>query len=165
MNCAIATDVSDVLTRLSTVHNNSKQAKEKLATIRDVFPTDFSFFGAPLLFTAAAQLTSRTNLINHLPSPINVTISNVPGSRKPMYFAGSKVIANLPVSIATHGCALNITLTSYMDRLDFGLIACKVAVPDVQVIADHMMDEFQKLKDAVGQANENKVQAISAGNA
>ena len=60
-----------------------------------------------------------------------------------------KVISNFPVSIVTHGCALNITLTSYIDRLDFGLVACKIAVPDVQDIADDILKEFKLLKKAV----------------
>jgi len=155
MNCGIGTEISDALERLTAVNSNSKRAKKNLAAIIEVFPTDYSFFGAPLIVSALAQLTSRTNLMNYLPSPFNVIISNVPGSRKPMYFAGSKVISNLPVSIATHGCALNITLTSYVDRLDFGLVGCKVAVPDVQTIADDIATEFFQLKKASQPTIEN----------
>ena len=123
-----------------------------MAAIKDVFPKDYSFFGAPVMVSAMAQVTSRTKLVNYMPAVMNVAISNVPGTRTPMYFAGGKVIANFPVSIATHGCALNITLTSYIDRLDFGLIACKVAVPDVQDIADGILAEFKLLKKAVADA-------------
>jgi diacylglycerol O-acyltransferase / wax synthase len=153
MNCEIGTDIADPLARLKAVNKNSKRAKKGLAAIKDIFPTDYSFFGAPIAVSALAQLTSRTNVINYMPAALNVAISNVPGSRKPMYFAGSKVIANFPVSIATHGCALNITLTSYIDRLDFGLVACKVAVPDVQDIAEGITEEFKLLKTAVSAAS------------
>jgi len=149
MNCEIGTHITDPLVRLKAVNKNAKKAKKSLAAIKDVFPKDYSFFGAPVMVTAMAQLTSRTKLVNYMPAQLNVAISNVPGSRKPMYFAGGKVIANFPVSIATHGCALNITLTSYIDRLDFGLVACKIAVPDVQDIADDIMVEFKLLKKAV----------------
>lgn len=149
MNCEIGTNIADPLERLKAVNKNAKRAKKGLAAIKDVFPKDYSFFGAPVMVTAMAQVTSRTKLVDYMPAAMNVAISNVPGSRKPMYFAGSKVISNFPVSIATHGCALNITLTSYMDRLDFGLIACKIAVPDVQDIADDILKEFKLLKKAV----------------
>jgi diacylglycerol O-acyltransferase / wax synthase len=149
MNCEIGTDIDDPLARLKAVNKNAKRAKKSLAAIKDVFPKDYSFFGAPIMVSAMAQLTSRTKLVDLMPAAMNVAISNVPGSRKPMYFAGSKVISNFPVSIATHGCALNITLTSYIDRLDFGLIACKIAVPDVQDIADDILAEFKSLKKAV----------------
>jgi len=148
MTCGLATDIADPIKRLMAVNENAKGAKKQLATVKDIFPTDYSFFGAPILVTAMAQLTSRTDIVNYMPSPINVTISNVPGPRRHVYFAGSKVVANFPVSIATHGCALNITLQSYVDRLDFGLIACKMAVPDVQDIADYIVDEFAILQKA-----------------
>lgn len=148
MTCGLATDIADPMKRLLAVNENAKGAKKQLATVKDIFPTDYSFFGAPILVSAMAQLTSRTDIMNYMPSPINVTISNVPGPRRHVYFAGSRVVANFPVSIATHGCALNITLQSYVDRLDFGLIACKIAVPDVQDIADYIVEEFEILQKA-----------------
>jgi WS/DGAT/MGAT family acyltransferase len=156
MTCEIGTHIKDPLERLRAVSENAKKSKEQLGTIKDVFPTDFSFFGAPLMITAMAQFTGRTDIANIMPSPINVTISNVPGPRRYMYFAGSKVAAYFPVSIATHGCALNITLQSYVDRLDFGLIACKIAVPDVQDIADYIVEEFGILERAVALAETAK---------
>ncbi|MBL4871299.1 MAG: DUF1298 domain-containing protein, partial [Robiginitomaculum sp.] len=149
INCAIGSHIDEPLKRLMAVNKNSKRAKQQLAAIKDVIPKDYSFFGAPLIMTAMAQSMGKSDLINYMPSPMNVAISNVPGPRTPVYFAGSKVIANFPVSIATHGCALNITLHSYFDRLDFGLVACKAAVPDVQIIADGIVTEFKALQKAV----------------
>lgn len=148
MTCELASDIADPIKRLRAVNENARKAKKQLGAVKDVFPTDYSFFGAPILVSAMAQLSSKTDIMNRMPSPINVTISNVPGPRRYVYFAGSKVVAQFPVSIATHGCALNITLQSYVDRLDFGLIACKIAVPDVQDIADYIVDEFNLLKAA-----------------
>ena len=58
-----------------------------------------------------------------MPVPANVTISNVPGSRKSLIAAGAELIHIFPVSIATHSLALNITVQGYRDQLDFGLIA------------------------------------------
>ncbi len=153
INCAIGTHIEEPFERLMAVNENSKRAKKQLAAIKDVIPKDYSFFGAPLMVTAMAQSMGRSSLINYMPSPMNVAISNVPGPRRHVYFAGSKVIANFPVSIATHGCALNITLHSYVDRLDFGLVACKDAVPDVQDIADYITAEFKALQKSVKAAS------------
>ena len=153
INCAIGSHINGPLERLMAVNKNSKRAKKQLAAIKDVIPKDYSFFGAPVMVTAMAQSMGKSKLINYMPSPMNVAISNVPGPRRHVYFAGSKVIANFPVSIATHGCALNITLSSYVDRLDFGLIACKDAVPDVQDIANYIVTEFKALQKAVKEAD------------
>ncbi|MFT7687736.1 MAG: diacylglycerol O-acyltransferase [Candidatus Azotimanducaceae bacterium] len=151
MSCEIGTEYADPMERLKAVHENSKRSKKQMAVVKDVIPTDYSFFGAPIVVTAMAQLMGRTDIVNRMPPAFNVTISNVPGPRNPMYFAGSKVRTYFPVSIVTHGNALNITLQSYTDRLDFGLIACKIAVPDVQALADMINEDFACLQEAVAE--------------
>ena len=59
----------------------------------------------------------------------------MPGPPQPLYLAGAKVLANYPVSIPYHGLAFNITVMSYLDNLDIGLIAHRTTVPDI----DHLM--------------------------
>jgi hypothetical protein len=61
----------------------------------------------------------------------NVVISNVPGPPMPLYMAGARMLTNYPTSIVVHGMALNITVQSYDQSLDFGLMADAQAMPDV----------------------------------
>lgn len=147
--CAIGTDIDDPVERLKAVQAAAKRGKAQIGSVREVIPQDYNIFGAPAVLTIMSQLADRTSLIERMPAFLNVAISNVPGPRRPMYFAGSKVVGYFPVSIAAHGCALNITLHSYVDRLDFGLMACKKTVPDVQDIADDIVGEFRRLQAAV----------------
>jgi diacylglycerol O-acyltransferase len=74
-----------------------------------------------------------------------VVISNVPGAQAALYFAGAKLLTYYPVSIPAHGMALNMTVQSYNGSLDFGLIACRRAVPDVDVIADYLLVEHREI--------------------
>ncbi len=67
-----------------------------------------------------------------LPPTANVTISNVPGPRQTLYAVGAELLNIFPVSISTHGLALNITVQSYRDQLDFGFIAGANIIPHVQ---------------------------------
>jgi diacylglycerol O-acyltransferase len=53
-----------------------------------------------------------------------------------------------PVSISTHGIALNITVQSYRDQLDFGFIAGANIIPHVQVLCDMLRGEFAVLQAA-----------------
>ena len=53
-----------------------------------------------------------------------------------------------PVSIATHGVALNITVQSYMGSLDFGITADAAALPDADRLADLLEDAMLELKTA-----------------
>ena len=65
-----------------------------------------------------------------------------------MYCVGAPATHYFPVSIPYHGCALNITVQSYLDQLDFGLIACSETVPDAQRIADFIVEDFAAMREA-----------------
>ena len=82
--------------------------------------------------------------------PANVTISNVPGPRQPLYFAGARMDNYIPVSTIADGMGLNITVHSYMNQLDFGLIADRELVPDLWDMVDMHIDEIDRLFEATG---------------
>jgi diacylglycerol O-acyltransferase / wax synthase len=69
----------------------------------------------------------------------------VPGPQFPLYMAGAKVTTYFPVSIPTHSVALNITVQSYNGSLDYGLIACRRAVPDIDDLADYVVEAHAEL--------------------
>jgi hypothetical protein len=55
-------------------------------------------------------------------------------------------VEQFPVSMIIDGQALNITVLSHDDRLDFGLLSCPVAVPDPQQLADLLESALQSLE-------------------
>jgi hypothetical protein len=59
-----------------------------------------------------------------------------------MYCAGARVVANYPVSTIVDGMALNITLFSYLDSLHIGLTVDKSLVPDVDLLAQALVNEL-----------------------
>jgi diacylglycerol O-acyltransferase / wax synthase len=79
---------------------------------------------------------------------VNVTISNVPGPRQPLYTAGAQMLHYYPVSTIVDGQGLNITVQSYLDSLDFGLVACRELVPDLWDLVDAIVDELSLLAKA-----------------
>ena len=107
-----------------------------------------------------ARLMGQAKLAEQLPAIVNVLISNVPGPKEPLYCAGAKMINYFPVSIPSNGSVLNITVQSYLDNLDFGLIACRAAVPDIEKLVEFLVDEFEHLKKAAGGAQQANVQKI-----
>ena len=89
----------------------------------------------------------RAQSADVMPTPANVTISNVPGSRKPLYVAGVAELQHIfPVSIAAHSLALNITVQGYRDQLDFGLIAGANVLPELRSLADMLPQELEALR-------------------
>jgi hypothetical protein len=49
------------------------------------------------------------------------------------------------VSTIAEGQGLNITVQSYLDTLDFGLVSCRELVPDVWDLTDLIVDDLELL--------------------
>ena len=73
-----------------------------------------------------------------------------PGPRNALYFAGAKMTNYIPVSTIADDMGLNITVHSYLDRLDFGLISDRELVPDLWDLVDLHIDEIGVLFEATG---------------
>jgi WS/DGAT/MGAT family acyltransferase len=147
MRMTLATDIADPLKRLQAIHAASNISKGQMEKIKGVMPTDFPMLAAPWLISGLASLFGRSRLANVLPPVVNVAISNVPGIQAQLYFAGAKVVSYYPVSIPSHSVALNVTVQSYNGRLDYGLISCRKALPDIGELADMLLAEHRLLLD------------------
>jgi hypothetical protein len=135
---SLASTIKDPIERLHAIRGSSEGVKAVINEMKTLLPTDFPSTGAPWLFSALANVLARSRLANSVPALANVVISNVPGPNITLYFAGAKQISTFPVSIPYHGVALNITLQSYNGWLDFGLIGCRRAMPDIADLAKYM---------------------------
>ena len=154
----LPTDIADPLKRLAAAQAAGQEAKNLFADMRDLLTTNISILGAPLVVTGLARLWGAARASNYLGPFFNTVISNVPGPRQTLYCAGAPATHYFPVSIPYHGCALNITAQSYLDQLDFGLVACSKTVPDAQRIADFIVEDFAAMLKADA---ERQVEAIS----
>jgi len=142
---SLASDVADPIERMRQINTSSNSAKATMNRFKAVILDDFPIFGAPWLMSSMASMLGRSGLANVLPPTANVVISNVAGAPLPIYFAGALVTCYYPVSIPSHGMALNVTVQSYNGRMDFGLIACRRAVPDLTEFGDHLLAEHRLL--------------------
>ncbi len=141
----LGTQIADPLQRLKAIMNATTAMKRQMGTFRAVMPTDFPSLGSPWLLSGLASLYGRSRIASWLRFA-NVTISNVPGSKVPVYLVGAKMVDYYPLSIVVHGVALNITVQSHVDQLCFGLIACRRAVPDVRELATQMQRALDTLR-------------------
>lgn len=148
MICSIATNVEDPKTRLETIIAQSAKSKEISHPLRALMPqvSNVSMLGAPIMVQILALLYSRSSLSDVLPPTANITVSNVPGPRQTLYAAGAELLHIFPVSISTHGLALNITVQSYRDQLDFGFISGANIIPHVEVLCNMVPEEFAALE-------------------
>ncbi len=54
------------------------------------------------------------------------------------------------MSTIVDGQGLNITVQSYLDTLDFGLVSCRELVPDLWELLDDIIDDVVTLGKAAG---------------
>lgn len=142
---SLGTHLAEPAARLAHVMAASASMKATLGSMRGVLPTDFPSLGVPWLIEGLTSIYGRAGLADRIPPLANVTISNVPGPTVPLWLAGAKLIADYPASIVVHGVALNITVQSYHESLDIGIVACARAMPEVGELAAHIETAFLEL--------------------
>jgi WS/DGAT/MGAT family acyltransferase len=143
--CNLATHLDDPAQRLGVIHSSMRSNKQVLSELPRAQAMALS-----LTLLSPAMLNALPGLATATPPPFNVCISNVPGAREPLYFNGARLDGNYPMSIALDGQALNITLTSSADSLDFGLVGCRRSVPHLQRLLSHLETSLKELERAVG---------------
>ena len=146
----LPTEVEDPLERIDRCRDAMHVAKNTFDLVPAETLGQAADYASPVVSTSALRLVHRLKLTDRVNTPLNVVISNVPGPREPLYFAGAKLDAFIPVSTITDGIGLNITVHSYDDRLDFGLIADRDLVPDLWHLADLHIAEIDRLFEACG---------------
>jgi diacylglycerol O-acyltransferase len=137
----LATEVGDPLDRLRAIQNSMGEAKRLLKGMNSAeIPIFTSIVALPVLVPHLLRLSGRTR------PTFNVTVSNVPGPREKLYWNGAPLEGMYPLSIVTHGQALNITVTSVAENLDVGIIACRRSVPRAQRLIDHLEEALVELE-------------------
>ena len=131
MLISMATNIADVKKRLAAIVAASTRAKMMTGSMKSLIPMDLPSLGIPWLMSVITPLYRTAVASNKIPVVANLVVSNVPGPQMPLYLAGAELKTYYPVSIGTHGLALNITIQSYAGKLYYGLIACRQTIPDL----------------------------------
>ncbi|MEJ2604947.1 MAG: WS/DGAT domain-containing protein, partial [Gammaproteobacteria bacterium] len=148
--CELGTDREDPIERMQTIRESVDGGIEVVRRLDNVRLGDITILGLPIAFQGMATLANRLRLGSVIRLPMNIVISNIPGPRETVYLDGARMLTHYPVSIPSHGAALNITVQSYDGRMDFGLIGCRRTVPDIHVLRDHVLDAWRELQQAAG---------------
>ena len=143
----IPTNEADPKRRLKRTHELLRGAKGRHQATPANLLTDATSFIPPAVASLAARTTME--VMGRTRPPVNVVISNVPGPRSPLFLAGAKLEANYPVSVVVDGVGLNITVMSYLDHLDFGIVADRDQVDDVWTLMDRLSGALDELTETV----------------
>jgi diacylglycerol O-acyltransferase len=146
MSAPLFTDEADPVKRLLRTHEALAGMKERHRALPAGLLQDANNFIPPAVFARAARLTFRLATSRPGRPTWNLVISNVPGPPVPLYCAGARLVANYPVSVITDGMGLNITVMSYCGSLDFGIVADRDQMPDVNKLIGWLGDALEELK-------------------
>ncbi len=136
----LGTHVADPLERLSIVAASVKSSKDRFANMNQA---------EIMNYVATMMGLNGLNMVTGLaPSwqAFNIVVSNVPGPKHTLYFNGAQVEGVYPVSLLLDGQAMNITLNSYANKLEFGILACRRTVPHMQRLLQHLEDGLTELE-------------------
>jgi hypothetical protein len=108
----------------------------------------------PGLVTTAARLYSRYRMADLHRPMFNLLISNVPGPRVPIYFAGAQLVAAYPLGPISEGAGLNITVMTYADNVDFGFVTSPSLISDLDRLLSYLPGALRALVVAAQRVNE-----------
>jgi diacylglycerol O-acyltransferase / wax synthase len=151
----IPSDEADPKRRLRRTHELLRGAKSRHQAVPANLLTDATSFIPPAVASLAARTTME--VMGRTRPPVNVVISNVPGARSPLFCAAAKLEAHYPVSVVVDGVGLNITVMSYLDHLDFGIVADRDQVDDVWTLMAGLSKSLDELTGAaLGKAGQRR---------
>ena len=150
MACSLATNVDDPIERVKAIYESTQAGKELTQAVRARKIQSIGEVAPPLLIGLASRAAWASNLSSRLPVTQNVVVSNVPGPPFPIYMCGAKVSGLYAASVLLFFAGLNITVLSYIDRVDFGLTTDPDLVPDSWDIADGIPEALAELMEAAG---------------
>jgi WS/DGAT/MGAT family acyltransferase len=143
----IPTNIADPRERLLHAHQILMRAKDQQKGLPASLMTDVSNFLPPALFSRASRLA--LDVTGRVRPALNLVVSNVPGPSIPLYCAGAKMLAHYPVSVITDGVGLNITVMSYLDRIDVGIVADHDSIEDAWTMMEAIENALDELMEVV----------------
>jgi diacylglycerol O-acyltransferase / wax synthase len=138
----LATNVADPGERLTAIHRSTEEAKKHLGQLPQAARTPYT-----LLLNGPYIGGLVLGLANFSPVPFSIAISNVPGPPEPLYYNGARLDAIFPLSLLTHGNALNITCLSYAGTLGFGFTGARDTLPHLQRLAVYTGEAVEETAD------------------
>lgn len=158
------TNVADAAERFYAIQRATQVGKQELDLMgKGTFITLMQFL--PPLFslwkTNFRQRRRKAEKSNYRPLT-NVIISNVAGPTQRMSGNYGTLVDIYSMGPLVEGCGLNVTVWSYAGNLNFSLMGCQKAVPDIDRLADGLFDAMESLERACAEIQQSPVDTPKA---
>ncbi|WP_232358591.1 wax ester/triacylglycerol synthase domain-containing protein [Paraneptunicella aestuarii] len=135
---------NDPYIRLRQIIENHRIVKR---AARRAHPAAFSAY--TVLIQSFALLFEILRISDWVRPIANILISNVPGPKEIRYFGESKLLAVYPISTIVPGGGVNITLLTYGDTANVGIVCSDRKIKSVENMALYFNDAFELLEKSV----------------
>jgi WS/DGAT/MGAT family acyltransferase len=143
------TNIGDPLERFQKIQKSTQIGKQELQVLgKDTF-IELMHFMPPAI---SLWKTRRKQRLRPADRPdyhpmTNVVISNMPGPRERLSGNYGSLAELFSMGPLVEGCGLNITVWSYAGNLNFSLMSCMKAIPDLDRLADGLLAELAELQE------------------
>jgi diacylglycerol O-acyltransferase / wax synthase len=144
----LGTHIAGPMERLRFVHAETVNSKALTNAVGARTLTDYSQFMPAGLSGIAARLYTRLGAANAHAPVFNTVVTNVPGSRVPLYFAGAKMVGMYGLGPIFDSMGVINTIYSYVDTIAISFTADRDMMPDPAAYADGLRQSFEELKAA-----------------
>lgn len=155
----LPTHVADPVERLVATQAAAAAAKREHAIFSPDTLQRWAEVMDPNMASWLSDLYVGFGLTERHPPAMNVMISNVPGPAFPLYLAGAELVRAYPMGQIIEGVGLNITVMSYRDGVDFGLMAAANLLPDIAELAADLEADFAELVAATAPPSARQARA------
>jgi len=157
MMIQLATHIEDPLERLEYIQEQTMLGKSRhntlgsktLAKMANAVP-----FG---LANIAAGIYSKYNIKDLHRPPFNVTITNVPGPKGPLYLNGHKVVSIFGLTPVVDGFGLIIAAFSYNGQMTITATSDARTMPDADIFTRYIRESANELEDLVKKLAKGKI--------
>jgi diacylglycerol O-acyltransferase / wax synthase len=144
MVVSLATDIADPIERLAAVHRSTSESKQITEAIGARNLTELSQLAPGLLIGVGSRLSARFAR-RGAAGVANTVVTNVPGPRQPLYFAGARLLRTFGAGPVVDGMGIINIVTSYDDQFILSFTACREMMPDPERYAAALREAFDEL--------------------
>ena len=134
----------DPYLRLRQIIENHRIVKN---AAKDSHPAAFSYY--TLLIQAFSTLFEAIHISDWVRPIGNILISNMPGPANKLFFKDAELLSNYPLSTMTPGGGINITIVTYNNVAQIGLVCCNTKIDSLDPLATYFLDAFEMLEKCV----------------
>ena len=148
MVVALGTNITDPVERLRYVHGEAQNSKAMTGAVGARALSEYSELIPSGLAGLGARLYTRLGAASAHAPVFNCVVTNVPGSRVPLFFAGAKMVAMYGTGPIFDSMGLINTVYSYVDTIAISFTSDRDMMPDPAAYADALKSAFEALKAA-----------------